>query len=153
MIPPPLMLLTHEIFRYQNFSETRKVSPTNFFGTVRQKFSTENRDTPLIHEIFRYQKFLVKQKGSPTKFFITVRQKNFDGKSWDPPPLLSFLCMKNFDARFFLKQWRVPLRNFSVLWDKKFSTENRDTRSVGQTVGISGKLMFLENFWKLDSKQ
>ena len=26
-----------------------------------------------------------------------------------------------------VKQWRVPLRCFSALWDKKFSTENLDT--------------------------
>ena len=29
--------LMHEKFRYQKFSETRKGSPTKFFGTVRQK--------------------------------------------------------------------------------------------------------------------
>ena len=37
-----------------------------------------------------------------------------------------FLCMKIFDTRTFFKYRRIPLRNFSVLWDKKFSTENRD---------------------------
>ena len=39
-------------------------------------------------------------------------------------PLLSLTF---FDTRIFLKHRRVPLRNFSALWDKIFSTENRDT--------------------------
>ena len=36
--------------------------------------------------------------------------------------------MKFFDTRNFLKHWRVPLRNDSVLWDKTNLTENRDSR-------------------------
>ena len=41
--PPPPM---HENFRYKNFSETPKCSPMKHFGTVRQKISTGNLDTP-----------------------------------------------------------------------------------------------------------
>ena len=37
------------------------------------------------------------------------------------PPLLS---IKFFDTNNFVKHRRVPLRKFSALWDKKFSTEN-----------------------------
>ena len=40
-----------------------------------------------------------------------------------PPPLLS---MTIFITRIFSKQRRVPRRSFSALYDKKFSTENRD---------------------------
>ena len=36
------------------------------------------------------------------------------------------LSKNNFDARTFLKHRRVPLRIFLLLWDKNFSTENRD---------------------------
>ena len=46
-----------------------------------------------------------------------MRQNNFDGKSWNPHPLL-FLTF--FDIRNFLKHRRVYLRNDSVLWDKNF---------------------------------
>ena len=35
-----------------------------------------------------------------------------------------FLCMINLETRTFLKPGRVPLRNFSVLWEKKISKEN-----------------------------
>ena len=67
--------------------ETRKYwhtsgFPTKFFGTVRQKFLTENRDFPPSYpylfsrpEIFRS----TDQKGFSTKFFGTVRQ-NFRHK-------------------------------------------------------------------------
>ena len=45
-----------------------------------------------------------------------------------PPPLI----LKLFDYRKFseTQHSRVPLRNSSALWDKKFLTENRDTPSA-----------------------
>ena len=43
MPPPPPM---HENFRYKSVFETQKGSPTKFFGTVRQKFLTQNPDIP-----------------------------------------------------------------------------------------------------------
>ena len=52
-----------------------------------------------------------------------MRQKKFDAKLRYSPPLLSLTF---FDARIFLEHRRVPLRSFSVLWDNKFSIENRD---------------------------
>ena len=55
-----------------------------------------------------------------------MRQKIFDGKSWYSPP--PSLIHKHFLYRKFseTQHRRVPLRSFSVLWDKKFSMENRD---------------------------
>ena len=79
----------------------------------------------LIPNFVRYHKFSETKKGSSTKVFSTVGQNYFDGKSWYPP-LLSSLTF--FDTRNFLKLRRVPLRNFSALWDKTILTENRDTR-------------------------
>ena len=38
-----------------------------------------------------------------------------------PPPLL---WIKSLQTRYLLKQRRVPLRQFSALWDRTFSTEN-----------------------------
>ena len=75
----------------------------------------------LIPNIFRYQKFSETQKGS-TMFFATVRQQIFY-RSRDIP----LLGLKFSDSRNFLKHRRFPLRNFSALWYKIFSTENRDT--------------------------
>ena len=64
-----------KFFRYPKKSERLNGSPTNFFGTVRQKIATEKRDIMLVHKIFRYPIFSETQKGSPTKFMGTVRQK------------------------------------------------------------------------------
>ena len=61
------------------------------------------------------------------KFFGIVRPSLFDGKTWHPPP--PFSSIKLFETRIFLKNSRIPLRNFSALGDIKNSTENRDTPS------------------------
>ena len=58
-VMPPRM---HKIFRYPKFSETFKGCPRNFSALWDQKFSTEQRDTPLfIHKTFWNQKFSQKQ--------------------------------------------------------------------------------------------
>ena len=77
----------------------------------------------VILKIFRFQKFSETHKGSSTKYFGTVRQNFLDGKSWYHP----FYAWKFFDTRNFLRYRRVPPRNILVLYDKNFSTENRDT--------------------------
>ena len=77
-----------------------------------------------MHGKFRDQNFTETRKGSPTKLFGTVRQKDFEGKRDNPPPPI---LSKNFlHNRNFLKHRKIPVRSFSALWDKKFSTENRD---------------------------
>ena len=84
--PPPSTPLIHKIFRYQEFSEAQKDSPTKFFWycqttNFRWKIVTLPPSFLLIHIFFRCQKFSQTQKGSPTKFFGTVRQKIFYRKS------------------------------------------------------------------------
>ena len=146
--PPsyPQTFSISDIFR----KTANKGSSTKCFGTVRQKnFEGKSRHNPLNHKIFRYQKFSETPKGSPTKFFGTVRQNNFDGKSWYPPPLLSLTF---FDNRNFPKNRKVPRLNFSALWGKNFSTENRDT-FLHKVQKLVVKLMFVKTLWKLISKQ
>ena len=117
-------------FLIPEISETLKGSYTKFFGTVRQKIFDGKLWYPLLcikffdtpnfvkhwrdaHEIFRH---------CETKIF---RRKNVITPS--PPPLSS---IKLFETRNFLKNCRIPLRNFSVLWDIKISTKNRDMPSL-----------------------
>ena len=51
-------------------------------------------------------------------FIITITSENFD--------IASFLmCMKSFQTRDSLEPGRVPLRSFSVMWDKEIPTQNR----------------------------
>ena len=53
-------------------------------------------------------------------------------KSWySLPPSPPLLSMKFFDTRNFVKHRRSPLRSFSVLWDNRFSIENRDIPLLG----------------------
>ena len=61
-------------------------------------------------------------KGSFTKFFGTVRQKKFRRKLVIPP-----IMHKIFRYPKFSETLKGCPRNFSALWDKKFSTENCDT--------------------------
>ena len=95
-------------------------SPTKFFGTVRQKVLTQNRDIPpppsypylfSRPEIFRS----TDQKGFSLKFFGTVRQnvrhKIVTHNSLKP---------KIFRNPKLMTHWWVPLRSFSALSDKKF---------------------------------
>ena len=55
------------------------------------------------------------------KLFGTARQIIFDGKSWHNP-----LKHKIFRYPKLMTHRKVYLRNFSALWDKKFSTKNHD---------------------------
>ena len=70
-----------------------------------------------------------KTKGFPYGFFRHCETKKF----WEkivilplPVNLHSF-----FNTRNFVKERRVPLRSFSVLWENKFSIENRDIPLLG----------------------
>ena len=73
---------------------------------------------------FSIPEFSWKMKASPTKTFGTVRQNFFtEDRDTHSPAILS---IKVFDARIFPKPGRIPLRNFLVQWDKKYSTGNSD---------------------------
>ena len=112
-LPPPSPH-THKKFHYLSFYETEKGFCTKFFGTVRQKFSTESRHIPFwCIKVFRYPNIFGTRKGSSTKCFGSVREKTFDRKV-----RYQDLCIKFFDTRNFLTNRRVPLRNAAVLREK-----------------------------------
>ena len=94
-------------------------SPTKFFGTVRQKCLTENRDIsppPLILIFFRDQKFSEAQiRKVSLRNFSALWDKMFDTKSWH-----NSLKPKIFRYPKLMTHWWVPLRSFSALSDKKF---------------------------------
>ena len=120
--PPPHSPLIHKIFRYQKFCETQKGSSTKWFGTVRQKIFDGNLWYPLLCiEFFDTPNFL-RQWRDAHEIVRHCETKNFRRKNVIPP----FSSIKLFETRSFLKNSRIPLRNFSALWDIKTSTENRD---------------------------
>ena len=81
-VVPNFSTLYPQHFSIPEFSELLKDSPTNFFGTVRQKFSTEYLDIPppSYPNSFGTRNYC-NSKGFPTEIFGSVRQKIVDGKS------------------------------------------------------------------------
>ena len=98
-------------------------SPTKFFGTVRQKVLTENRDIsppPPILIFFRDQKFSEAQiRKVSLRNFSALWDKIFDTKSWH-----NSLKPEIFRNPKLMTHWWVPLRNFSALWDKISDTKS-----------------------------
>ena len=94
-------------------------SPTKFFGTVRQKCLTENRDIsppPLILIFFRDQKFSEAQiRKVSLRNFSALWDKMFDRKSCH-----NSLKPKIFRNPKLMTHWCVPLRSFSARSGKKF---------------------------------
>ena len=76
-----------KFFRYRKFCETKKGSPSKFFGTVRQQsFYRKSLYSPLRHKVSRYANFSETHTGYSAKFFAIVRQIFFNRKSWHPFP-------------------------------------------------------------------
>ena len=94
-------------------------SPTKFFGTVRQKVLTGNRDISpprLILIFFRDQKFSEAQiRKVSLRKFSALWDKIFDTKTWH-----NSLKPEIFRNPKLMTHWWVPLRSFSALSDKKF---------------------------------
>ena len=104
----------------QNFSgpeisETPKDSPTNIFGTVRQKkFRRKNVIPPSMHKIFRYPKFSETFRACPRNFSALWDIKISTGNR-DMPPLIHkfFSIPENFRKTegFLYKAFRFgPVR-------------------------------------------
>ena len=142
--PPPLI---HKLFRYQNFSETRhrRVPLWNFSALWEKNFSTENLDTPpslLSINFFATGKFLKHSaEGFLCEYFSVLRDDKFSIEKRDIP----LFGTKFLDPWNFLKHRRVPRRNFSALWDRKFSTENLDTRPFPLIHKLFRYTKFLKN--------
>ena len=123
---PPSPLI-HKFFRYQKICETPKGSPTKIFGTVREQiFYRKSWYSPHRHKVFRYPK-LMKHWRVPLQKFSALWGKKFSTEDLDTPtphpthPPPHPLIHKLFRYQKFSETQirRVPLRNFSALWDKK----------------------------------
>ena len=114
----------HKIFRYPKLSKTLKGRQRNYWHCETKIYRRKNVIPPIMHEIFRYPKFSETLKGCPQIFSALSDQKFSTEKRDTPPPFFS--SIKPLETRNFLRNSRVPLRNFSALWDIKISTENSD---------------------------
>ena len=112
-----------------------------------KKNSTENLDSsplpPLTHKFLRYAKISGTKKGYIGSFSV-LWDNNFCIENLYIP----LLGKKFLDTRNLLKHRRVPRRNVSPLWDKKFSTKSRDTL-LHKVQKLVVELMFVRTLWKL----
>ena len=96
--------------------------PTKFFGTVRPKIFAEKTWYPVLCIKFFDTPNFLKHWSDAHEIFRHCETKNFRRKNVITP----LSSIKLFEARNFLKNSKIPLRNFSALWDIKISTESRD---------------------------
>ena len=160
-VVPNIFTIYLQHFSIPKINETLKNSPTKFFGTVRQKFLTENRDTPspplppfLSIKFFDTRNF-VKHRRVPLWSFSVLRSKKVSRENRD----ITLLKMKFFDTRNFLKHRRFPQLNDLVLWHKNnFDGKSRypppllsltfvDTRNF-----LKHRRVLLRNFSALSDK-
>ena len=93
-------------------------SPTKFFGTVRQKVLTENRDIspPLLSlSFFETRNF---QKHRSERFLYEIF-RHFETKFSTQNCDITLWSLKSFQNPKLMTHWWVPLRSFSALSDKK----------------------------------
>ena len=100
--------------------------PTKFFGTVRSKFFDGKTWYPLLCMKFFDTPNFLKHWRDAHEVFGHCETKNFRRKNVTLPPPPPFSSIKLFETKHFLKNTKIPLQNFSALWDTKISTENRD---------------------------
>ena len=101
----------------ETFWETE--SPRRFFLVLRdKKISGEGRDIPFLSMNFFDKSIFLKNEGFPYELFRYCEKINFR-QNRDTPSYAFFY------STVFPKH-KDPLRNFSVQWDKKFATQNRD---------------------------
>ena len=141
------------------WNTAQKGSSTKCYGTVRQnKFDGKSLQLrPFILDNFPYQNFSKTQKVSLTKVLGNVRQKFFDARNWYPPLIHKLFRQRNFSGT---QHRRVPLRNVTLLSDKTFSTENRDTGTSlilymfrYQTIFRNPEGFLYEMFWYCDTNK
>ena len=114
--------------------------PTKFFDTVRPKRFDGKTWYPLVCiEFFNIPIFL-KPWNDAHEIFRHCETKIFRSKN----VIRAFSSIKLFATRNFLKNGKIPLRNFSALWDKNFSTENCETPYYAWSFSIP------QIFWNIE---
>ena len=109
----------------ENFWNT-DLTPTKFFGPVKQKTFRQNYMPPPLHENIRCQSFFETKKGSPAKFVDTMRQRCFNGEQWYLLFMQKFFSMTEF---FWHIEW-FPHEIFRHCETKKNSTQKSDIPSL-----------------------
>ena len=116
----------HKIFRYPKFSETFKVCSRNFSALWDKKISIENLESPpplLSINFLATGRFLKHStEGFTYQIYRHCETKNFGRKNVIPPSMHKYFRYPKISETF-----KGCPRIFLALWDKKLSTEKRDT--------------------------
>ena len=120
----PLNFLCVEVFDtifvfFHNLFNHRKITKRIVPVLLNKKFSTENRDIPLLCTSFLpYRKLVRHEKNSPTKNFGTMRQQFFHRKIVIP---LTFFCVVFFESSIVFSNTEIlPCEKFQYCEAKKF---------------------------------
>ena len=119
LVIPPIM---HKIFSIPQIFWNIEGMPTNIFGTVRQKNFDGKTWYPLVCINFFDTLNFLKHWRDAHEIFRHCETKKFRRKNVIPPSM-----HKIFRYPKFSETLKGCPRNFSALWDKKISTEKRDT--------------------------
>ena len=139
-------------FRNRKFPETQhRLVPLRKVPVLKQKnfdgkpwCSLASSPHPLLPKLFPYRKFSETRNGFSSKCFSTARKKSTEN-GVTAPSLPSLSSVKFFDIRKILEHRKVPLRRFSALWDKTFSTEDLDTPLPLLCINFFANSNFLEH--------
>ena len=143
--PPKIVTLPTSLSDTINLSDTRNfLNHRRVTNDVFRHCETENFNEKSWYLLLSIKTF-GNTEGFPHQCFRHCQIKNFRRKIVTLPTSL-FLPLNLFDTRNFPNHRRVPLQNFSVLWDIKIWTENRvvpllrmkffDTRNQWNTKGF-----------------
>ena len=128
-----------EKFGTRRFSDVRSRYPRNFSVLWGQKNQSRIAIPATEHKSLRCPKDSETKRDSLPSFVGSIREKNSTEKSD-----ITLLGMKFLESRTFLIYWSVPQRNFSALWAKKNSTENRDIPFSFKIFFVTSHLKFFE---------
>ena len=104
---------------------------------------------PLLCIIFFDTPIFLKHWRDAHEIFWQCETKNFGRKNVIPP----FSCIKRFETRIFLKNSRIPLRNFSELWDKIFDWKSWYSLLLSPPPPLIHNFFSIpEFFWYTDQK-
>ena len=115
----------HKSLRCPKDSETKRIPTEIFFGSIREKNSTEKSNITLQGmKFFDSGTFLI-YRSVPQRKLSALWAEKFSTENREIPFLFKFF----FDTSHlkFFETLDGTSRSFSVLWDKKKSKENRDT--------------------------
>ena len=118
-------LLGIKYFVNWHFLKHRRFPLLNI-GALSEKTSLKENPDFLKQKFFPIPEFSDRLRASTTKI-LALRQKKLTEIHDTPSPL----SMKTSDIAFFQDTEGFPIRCFSVLWDNKLSTGNRDIFLIG----------------------